>query len=187
GVDSVDADLFSGFDYVALGHLHGPQRVGRETVRYAGSPLKYSFSECRHQKSACLVTLEARGAPEVRLIPLKPRRNLRKIRGPLAALVSPEVAGQGDAEDYLHITLTDEDEPMDALDTLRAVYPNVMALAFDNARTRALAELSAPAPVAQADPQALFAEFFAQLNGRDMNAVQARIVRDLLTETGGNA
>jgi len=187
GVDSVDADLLSGFDYVALGHLHGPQRVGCETVRYAGSPLKYSFSECRHQKSACLVTLKAQGAPEIRLIPLRPRRDLRKIRGPLSALLSPEVAGQGNADDYLHVTLTDEDEPLDAMDALRGVYPNVMALAFDNARTRALAELSTPAPVAQADPQALFAEFYTQLNGREMNACQARIVRDLLAKTGGNA
>ena len=187
GVDSVDADLFSDFDYVALGHLHGPQRIGRETVRYAGSPLKYSFSECRHQKSACLVTLAAQGGPEIQLIPLRPRRDLRKIRGPLAALMSPSVVCSGDAEDYLHVTLTDEDEPTDALDTLRSVYPNVMILTFDNARTRALAELSTPAPVARADPQALFMEFFAQFNGRNMNEAQARIVRDLLTETGGNA
>lgn len=187
GVDSVDADLFAGFDYVALGHLHGPQRVGYDTVRYAGSPLKYSFSECRHHKSACLVALQAQGTPEIRLIPLRPRRDLRKIRGPLAALISPDVADRENPEDYLHVTLTDEDEPTDALDILRSVYPNVMTLTFDNARTRALADLSAPAPMEQADPQALFAEFFAQLNGRDMNAEQARIVRGLLAETGGNA
>ncbi len=121
GVDQIDVSVFDGFDYVALGHIRGPQRIGRDTVRYSGSPLKYSFSECRHQKSVCLVELREKGIVSVRLIPMHPLRDMRKIRGRLEELLSEEVAALADRNDYLHVTLTDEDTILDAIGKLRGL------------------------------------------------------------------
>lgn len=188
GMDNVDVSVFDSFDYVALGHIHGPQRVGRDAVRYAGSILKYSLSEWRGQKSAVLVELgEAGGEPATELVPLVPLHDLRRVRGPLERLISPEVAdAEGvSREDYLYAVLTDENPEVDAMARLRNVYPNVMSLEYDNARTRAagLAEDAAPADDS-ANPLELFCEFYEQQNGSELTEGQRAIVTEELERIG---
>lgn len=188
GMDNVDVSVFDSFDYVALGHVHGPQRVGRDAVRYAGSILKYSLSEWRGQKSAVLVELgEAGGEPATELVPLVPLHDLRRVRGPLERLISPEVAdAEGvSREDYLYAVLTDENPEVDAMARLRNVYPNVMSLEYDNARTRAagLAEDAAPADDS-ASPLELFCEFYEQQNGSELTEGQRAIVTEELERIG---
>lgn len=178
-LDNVDVSAFDGFDYVALGHIHGPQRVGRDTVRYAGSPLKFSFSEARHHKSAPLVTLGEKGDVRVELLPLTPMRDLREIRGRLDGLLDPASWAGTKTDDFMHITLTD-DAVMDAMNRVRAVYPNTLRLDFDNALT---ALSGAPVMAREAvrrDPFALFAEFYEQQNGEPMDEEMKPIVRGLL-------
>lgn len=176
GSDQVSASVADKFDYVALGHLHGPQKVGRETVRYCGSPLKYSFSEAGHHKSVTVVLIEE-GAVRVELLPLVPRLDLRKIRGPIAQLLRPEVYGAADRLDYLHVTLTDEREILDAIGQLREVYPNIMKLDFEHSAEQI--EEAAEIQLQEQDPMELFAEFFQQQNGiamtEKMKAAAAQI------------
>ncbi len=184
GVDQVDASAFEGFDYVALGHLHGAQQIGRESVRYAGSPLRYSFSELRQKKSAALVTLGSKGEVSVELLPLAPTRDLREIKGPLSALLSPEVTAMGNQEDYLRVILTDEEEPTDAIGRLRTVYPNLMRLEYDNARTRAVGTFEPVHESENRDPLSLFAEFYELQNNSPMGEERLALVRDLLLRAG---
>lgn len=131
GVDGLDVSVFDPFDYVALGHLHKPQSVGRPQVRYSGSWLKYSFSEADKDKTVTFIRLEEKGNIHIFTEPLKPLRDMRKIRGNLAALISPEVSALGNVNDYLHVTLTDDKALLDPMTSLRSVYPNVMQIAFE--------------------------------------------------------
>lgn len=178
GLDSVDASAFSAFDYVALGHLHGAQQIGRPSVRYAGSPLKYSFSEARQKKSVTVAELGEKGKLELSQIPLEPLRDLRELRGPIAELTSPAAVAAGNREDYIRAVLTDEGEIADAVGKLRAVFPNLMRIDFDNARTAA-GEASA---AASGDPSRrteleLFEEFYRDRNGAPMTEEERAIVR----------
>lgn len=180
GVDQIDAAVFDGFDYVALGHIHGPQRIGRDTVRYSGSPLKYSFSECRHQKSVCLVELREKGDVTFRLLPLEPLHDMRKIRGTLAQLTDEAVVAAADRNDYLHVTLTDEEPVLDAIGKLRRVYPNVMQLEFENRRS-APADISAAAgeeAVQACSMQELFAQFYQAQNNQPMPRPQQELLQE---------
>jgi exonuclease SbcD len=181
GLDAIDAELLGRFDYAALGHLHGAQTVGAEHLRYAGSPLKYSFSEWRQEKSVTLVELRQKGDLSVTKWPLAPLHDLREIRGRLEVLLSEEIAAQADREDYLHVVLTDEEEIIDPLGKLRRVYPNVMALDFENSRTRVdLSGVRAdPERMESLSPFALFSEFFLEVSGAAMSGEQARIAREL--------
>lgn len=176
-LDNVDVSAFDGFDYVALGHIHGPQRVGRDTVRYAGSPLKFSFSEANHHKSASLVTLGAKGEVEVELVPLVPLRDMREKRGALADILTPAAGERTD--DFLHITLTD-DAVMDAMNKVRAVYPNTLRLDFDNALTALAGTPALAREAVRRDPFALFEEFYEKQNGEPMDAEMEPIVRAML-------
>lgn len=175
GLDAVDAALLARFDYAALGHLHGAQGL-RQHIRYAGSPVKYSFSEWRQRKSATLVTLREKGDISVAELELKPLRDMREIKGPLEQLM------RGGCEDYVRVILTDEDEVIDPLGKLRSAYPNIMALDFENSRTGI--DLSAVMPdagqIEALSPYDLFCEFFLSVSGGVMSEAQAEIVRELL-------
>lgn len=185
GVDAVDAALFDAYDYVALGHIHRPQRLGRDSVRYCGSLLKYSFSEARYPKSVPLVTIGESGEPDITLLPLTPRRDLREVRGRLCDVTSELVQRAGDPNDYLRVILTDDEELYDPQAALRAVYPNLMRLDFDNIRTQtADAEgLQREEAAQQLTPVQLFEQFFAEQNGKQMTDWQkqqlARIGREM--------
>ncbi len=136
GSDNVDVSVYDPFDYVALGHLHRPQRVGRDTVRYSGSLLKYSLSEHMGRKSIPIVDLGPKGQVSVELIDMPYLHDLRRVKGTLAEVLDPDKLAQADCEDYVYAVLTDEVPPADAQQRLRAAFPNLMSLAFDNAHTR---------------------------------------------------
>ncbi len=179
GADNVDASVFAPFDYVALGHLHGPQNVGGERVRYCGTPLKYSFSEVRHQKSVTVVELEGKGTLEVRTVPLVPKRDMVELRGSFAQVTSPEFYAQVDREAYVRVILTDENDVYDAMGQLRPIYPNLMRLDYDNLRTRSGAVDLEEADVKR-DPLELFAEFYQQQNHQPMSEEQRHYLTGLL-------
>lgn len=174
-LDNVDVSAFDGFDYVALGHIHGPQRVGRDTVRYAGSPLKFSFSEVHHHKSVPLVTLG--DSIEIERIPLVPRHDMREKRGSLAKILKPSAGEHTD--DFMHITLTD-DAVMDAMNRVRTVYPNTLRLDFDNALTALSGAPELTRETVERDPVSLFAEFYEAQNGESMEAEMECVVRAML-------
>ena len=172
GMDNIDASVFDSFDYVALGHIHGPQHIGRETVRYCGTPLKYSFSEKDHQKSATVVTMRQKGETEIRTVPLEPMHDMREIRGTYNDLtLRTNYEGTATA-DYLHVILTDEEDVPDALARLRTIYPNIMKLDYDNTRTRNAGCMSAPEELERKSEIELFETFFEQQNGRPMSEEQ---------------
>ena len=169
GAEAVDVSLFCGFSYVALGHLHGPQKVGKSTVRYAGSPVKYSFSEEKHYKSAVLVDLSEDRGVKTELLPLTPVHNMRTIRGPLEGLLSREVWELFDREDYIRAEVTDEKERTDVLGQLRAVYPNLMELSMESRKYRELLkEWNGMAPMEKSALE-LFEEFYSVQNGKKMD------------------
>ena len=182
GVDSVDAALFDAFDYVALGHLHSPQKVGRETLRYCGTPLKYSFSEASHNKSVTIVSLGAKGDLELQLCPLYPKHDLREIRGSFASVTDREFYTGTAADDYLHIVLTDEEDVPEAVGKLRLIYPNLMKLSYDNTRTRADHVIDAAANVQQKTPLQLFEELYELQNNQPMSEEQRAFTQDLLEQ-----
>ena len=178
GTDNVDVSVFDPFDYVALGHIHGPQRVGRETVRYCGTPLKYSFSEAGHQKSVTVVELEAKGSVSVRTVPLVPLRDLVELRGTYEELTFRGFyEGTSYQKDYVHITLTDEEDVPDAMRKLQIIYPNLMKLDYDNRRTRAGARLDGAEDAEQKSPLELLEEFYEKQNGQPMGEEQQAFAR----------
>lgn len=189
GVDNVDASVFDGFDYVALGHIHRPQAMGRDGIRYGGSLLKYSFSEAEQQKGVTVAELGPDGGCRTRLIPLTPLHDMRALRGPLHALLAPDIADAGDREDYLSVTLTDEEELLDPVGSLRAVYPNLMKLQYDNRRTAAEGTdgLTTEELDAQMGITELFREFFLKQNGAPPDEQQERIMEQTAKRTGGDA
>ncbi len=182
GLDNVDASVFDAFDYVALGHIHGPQHIGRETVRYCGTPLKYSFSEKDHVKSVTVVETGGKGEIRIRTIPLTPRHEMREIRGTYDELtLRPNYEGTA-TDDYLRVILTDEDDVPDALARLRTIYPNIMKLEYDNQRTRSSSEIAATGDVEKKSETELFNEFFTAQNGQEMSEEQKTFVEKLLTD-----
>ena len=180
GMDNVDASVFDGFDYVALGHIHGPQHIGRETVRYCGTPLKYSFSEKDHVKSVTVVTLGEKGRTEVRTVPLHPRHDLREIRGTYEELTLRANYEGTATDDYLHVVLTDENDVPDALARLRTIYPNIMKLDYDNLRTRTASEVTGAEAAERKSGMELFEEFYAAQNGQPLDDDQRAFARRLL-------
>ena len=179
GTDNVDFEVFEPFDYVALGHLHGPQQVGRETIRYAGSPLKYSFSERNQVKSVTVVEIERKGRIGVRQVPLTPRRDLREIRGTYAELTMRDNYAGTNVEDYLRVILTDENEVMDALAKLRIIYPNIMRLEYDNTRTRTNSVLLADEAVQEKSRLELLDELYEIQNGVPLSDAQRKYAEDV--------
>ncbi len=180
GTDNVDISVFEPFDYVALGHIHGPQQVGRETVRYCGTPLKYSFSEAKHQKSVTVVQLGEKGAVSVRTVPLTPMRDLSELRGTYEELTFRGFYdGTSYPRDYVHITLTDEEDIPDAVSKLRIIYPNLMKLDYDNKRTRAGIVLEG-AEDQQRSPLELLEEFYEKQNGQPMGEEQRAFAKNLM-------
>ncbi len=180
GSDNVDASVFDVFDYTALGHIHGPQHIGRKTVRYCGTPLKYSFSEKDHVKSATVVTLGKKGDTEIRTVPLVPRHDLREIRGTYNELTLQKNYEGTATDDYLHVVLTDEEDVPDALARLRTIYPNIMKLDYDNRRTRASADVAAAEEMEKKSGIELFDEFYAAQNGQPMGEEQRAFAAELL-------
>ena len=180
GSDNVDAAVFEAFDYVALGHIHGPQNIVPDKIRYCGTPLKYSFSECSHKKSVTVVELGEKGSVEVRTVPLSPLRDMRQLRGTYAELTARENYLGTATGDYLHIILTDEEDVPEAVSRLRVIYPNLLKLTYDNTRTRSAGVLEAAEQIRQKSPLELFGELYEAQNNQPMSDTQAGYVRALI-------
>ena len=180
GADNVDAAVFASFDYVALGHIHRPQSIGREAVRYCGTPLKYSFSEAGYRKSVTVVEFREKGNLTVRTHPLTPRHDLRELRGTYLDLTDRRNYAGTATEDYLHITLTDEEDIPDAVSKLRTVYPNLMKLDYDNTRTRHQMEITGGTEVERKSPLELFGELFEKQNNRPLSSGEESFLEGLI-------
>ena len=182
GMDNVDASVFDDFDYVALGHIHSPQSVGRETVRYCGTPLKYSFSEAEQEKSVTVLEMGEKGDVVLSTVPLVPLRDMRKIRGSYGEVMSRSFYQDTNTEDYVQITLTDEEDIPDGLQKLRTVYPNLMQVAYDNSRTRQDRTVEAAEQAERKSELELFGEFFELQNNQTMSAEQAAYMEKLIAD-----
>ena len=180
GTDNVDAAVFDGFDYVALGHIHGPQNVGSERIRYCGTPLKYSFSEAGHRKSVTILELEEKGTFRMHEVPLIPRHDMRQIRGSYEEVTARKFYEGTPVEDFLHITLTDEEDVPEAMARLRVIYPNLMKLTYDNTRTRSNAVIDGAVDVQRKSPLELFGELYEQQNNQPMSRIQQTFLEDLI-------
>lgn len=180
GVDKVSKDVFDGFDYVALGHIH-KQWALTETIRYSGTPLKYSFDDDdtrqNNDKHIVVVTMGEKGNVDVSLVPLEPKHDMRKVRGTYEELVK-----QPKSEDYLEVTLTNDTEILNGMEKLRNYFPNTLALIYDNKTTRNDEEMTAAEDVENRNPMELFAEFFQQRQGKELSDEQKEILEPLIRE-----
>lgn len=177
GTDNVDAAVFDGFDYVALGHLHGAQSIGRETLRYSGTPLKYSFSEKDQEKSITVVEMGEKVSVSISTLPLRPQRDMREVRGTYDELTLRGNYAGTNTDDYIHAVLTDENDIPNAFSRLQSIYPQLMKLDYDNRRTRTSVVIAAEERRRTMTDTELFAEFFEKLNGQKMSAEQSGYVK----------
>ncbi|PKK39209.1 Exonuclease SbcD [Clostridiaceae bacterium JG1575] len=173
GTDVVSSSVLEGFQYVALGHLHKAQRVGRDSIRYAGSLLKYSASEATHQKSITWVEMDGEGNVSIELLPVSPLRDLRRLKGSFQELMDPE-KGEG-SEDFLAVVLTDEERIYDAYARLLTRYPNIISLTYENIQESYELRVDSSA-LQKADTQKLFEDFFEEKNHRPMNPEEERFM-----------
>ena len=178
GQDNIDASIFSPFDYVALGHIHGPQKVERETIRYCGTPLKYSFSERNHIKSVTVVQFDSKDDIQIEAKKLKPLRDMREIRGSYA-----EVISSTKSEDYIRVILSDETPIPDALSELRKIFPNIMRLEYDNSRTRLTdSGTQGIQNPKQLNPLEIFSTFYKERTQTEMDKKQTDFIKTLIQE-----
>ncbi len=187
GADAVDASVFRDFDYVALGHIHSPQNCGSERIRYCGTPLKYSFSEASDCKSVTVAELHEKGTLCVRTVALTPRKDMKELRGSYEELTRRSFYENTTwQEDYIHITLTDEEDVPEAIGKLRVIYHNLMKLDYDNTRTRTGVQIRGTEDMPKRTPLQLFSEFYELQNNRPMTEEQTAFVRNLIEKTWGD-
>lgn len=182
GLDNVEAALFDGFDYVALGHIHKPQRIGEGEIYYAGSPLAYSFSEAGQEKTVNLVELGEKGKVSVRRIPLKPLHEMRKIKGRLQELIQPEIVAAAEAEDYIRAELTDEEELIDPIGALRSVYPNVMQIILTKNEKKENQDYTSRLEAEKKSISLLFKDFYKMIRGEEPDRERMEVVEEAARE-----
>lgn len=182
GVDNIDVSLFDDFDYVALGHIHGAQKLIRDTVRYAGSPLKYSFSEVHQRKSVPVIEFKEKGDISIELIDLVPFRDMRVIKGPMDRLLDKNVVSLENTDDYIGAVITDEDYVVDAIGKLRGVYKNLLRLEYQNSRTRTPIDVKSQdvRDIEKKDELELFCEFYRLQNNIDMDFKRKKIFLEIV-------
>ena len=182
GLDNVSVENYEAFDYVALGHIHRAQQMGRESARYAGTLLKYSFSEEKHNKSMTIVDLKEKGNIEIKEIPVKPLHDLKTIKGKFSKITSEEFYKELKKEDYYRAVLTDEDDILNAIGKLKSIYPNLMSMEYDNTRTRSYSVVDNVETGETKSPLDYFEEFFEKQNGRKMSEKQRNYLLEILGE-----
>ncbi len=186
GTDNVDASVFDDFDYVALGHIHSPQNCGSERIRYCGTPLKYSFSEAKDRKSVTVVELKEKGNISVNTIPLTPMRDMVEIKGTYEEITRKSFYEHTTyQEDYVHITLTNEEDIVDAIGKLRVIYRNLMKLDYDNQRTRSASHVDGAEDVESKSPLQHFAALYELQNNQSMSDEQKSFVEALIEQIWG--
>jgi len=182
GTDLINGSHFDSFNYTALGHLHGPQKVGSDKIRYSGSILKYSFSEVNHKKGIAVVEINKTGEVSVRHKELKPRRDMRIIKGPINELIKPEVYIRDNVEDYIYAILTDEEELIDPITKLRAVYPNIMGLHREEGREKEESKTSAAIGFQNKSKVKLFEEFYESITGRKLTENKLSLITEIVED-----
>lgn len=183
GVENVDSSNFEKFDYVALGHIHGPQRIGRDTIRYAGTMLKYSFSEVNHNKSAVLIDVNGKDKIEYKLIPLKPLRDMRVIKGPIEELLKEENYKDTNTQDYIKAIITNDEAVYDAIGQIRRVYPNTLSLEIRNIKSNIQdVELENMENLKMKDELEVFDDFYEFQNGVRLEEEQKEIMREIIKQ-----
>lgn len=181
GTDNVDVSVFDDFDYVALGHIHRPQNCRSERVRYCGTPLKYSFSEANDKKSVTIVELKEKGSLEVRTADLVPKHEMREIKGKYEEVTAKSFYENTTYQmDYMHITLTDEEDIPDGVGKLRSIYHNLMRLDYDNKRTRSNSQITGAENVQEKSPLELFSDFYELQNNQPLSEEQSEYIRTLI-------
>jgi DNA repair protein SbcD/Mre11 len=161
GTGAIRPSVFDGFSFVALGHLHRPQRAGNDRIHYSGSLLRYSFAEADHSKSVNLVEIDAAGRFSVERLPLVPRRAVRCVTGTIEELLRAPVGSE--ADDYLSVTLLDKGPVFDPIGRLRAKYPNVLEL--KRAELLARGDASTRVDYRKLSDREIFASFFQTAKG----------------------
>lgn len=181
-VEKIGYDCFDDFDYVALGHIHSPQRVGRDEIRYSGSPLKYSFSEANNEKSVSLITVSAEERVKIELIPLKPMRNMRHIRGTMRELLDKKNVKA--TEDFIYATLTDEDIVNDAMGVFQQIYPNTVRIDYDNSHTRETEQVDISRIAENKSFPELIGDFYRLMYGCEITEEEMDVMRIAAREAG---
>ncbi|MGP1442041.1 MAG: exonuclease SbcCD subunit D [Anaerovoracaceae bacterium] len=182
GSDNISSEIYAPFDYAALGHIHRAQHVGKEHIRYCGTPLKYSFSEINHIKSASLVELREKGRIQIRERELLPLHDMRELKGSYMELTARGFYKDFNTEDYFRIILTDEEDVPDAVGRLRTVYPNLMQIDYDNSRTRREQSIEDIDRAENLSPMELFEQFFEKQNNRKMSEEQVLYMENLISK-----
>lgn len=183
GTENVDVSAIEPFDYVALGHLHRPQKCSKETIRYSGSPLKYSLSEANDKKGLVVIELGGKGEISVKKVELVPKRDLREVKGKYDEITLKSFYENTNyKEDYIFITLTDEENVPNALEKLRAIYGNIMKLTYDNMRTRYNADIEADTEIEHKTYLDIFSEFFLKMNNKEINEEQREYLQKVIDE-----
>lgn len=188
GIDNIDVSLFEQFDYVAMGHIHGAQKLIRDTVRYAGSPLKYSFSEVHQRKSVPIIEFKEKGNISIELVDLNPIRDMRVIRGPLERLLDHDIVQEGNVNDYVSAIITDEDYVMDAIGKLRRVYPNLLRLEYQNTRTmkHTTENDNKFHDIEKKSELDLFSEFYQKQNHIELDSDKQKILMKIIHDVKEN-
>lgn len=184
-LDNIDASIFDGFDYVALGHLHGAQKVMRHNIRYCGTPLKYSFSECKHKKSVTVVDIKEKNNIQIETVPLEPLKDMREIKGTYDELMDLKSYAGTNTDDYLHVTLTDEEDIPNALEKMRSVYKNIMQFDYDNKRTQKFMDVISVEKIDEKKPIELLEQLYYTQNNSELSDIQREYVTKLIEKIWG--
>lgn len=184
GIENVDVSNFDNFDYVAIGHVHGPQRIGRDTARYAGTMLKYSFSEIRNNKSVPIIDMKEKNNIDIKLIPLKPLRDMREIKGSIEELLKKENYEKGNTNDYIKAVITNEEPVFDAIGQIRRIYPNTLKLEIRNSKTmNGIQEQDLNLEKLKKKSELeLFADFYESQNNVPLGENQKEIISKVIAE-----
>ncbi len=183
GLDNINSCVFETFDYVALGHIHSPQSITKETIRYCGTPLKYSFSEAGQKKSVTVLEFFEKENIQIRTIPLYPLRDMCKIKGTYLEVTNLNFYKDLNREDYVQITLTDEEDIPDGIKKLRVIYPNLMQLEYDNKRTRENRSIQVEEELTEKKSELeLIEEFFELQNNQVMSEQQREFLIELIQD-----
>lgn len=181
-VEKIGYDCFDEFDYVALGHIHSPHQVGRKEVRYSGSPLKYSLSEVNNEKSIPLITVSGKGKVDIELVPVKPLRNMRHMKGTIKELLDKSKVTA--PEDFIYATLTDEEIVSDAMGIFQQVYPNTVKIDYDNSHTREIEQVDISKIAENRSFAELVSDFYRQIYGCEITEEEMDVMRTVAREAG---
>ena len=188
GIDNVDISNYDKFDYVAIGHVHRPQRIGRDTARYAGTMLKYSFSEVNHKKTIPIIDFKEKGNINIKLVELIPLRDMREIKGPIEELIKKENYKNTNTEDYIKAIITNEEPVYDAIGQIRKVYPNVLKLEIQNSKSSVSQNDEKEKELQNIKNKSeveLFNEFYKFQNYTELNDEQTQVIENIVKEIKG--